>query len=372
MSQGISGFKGKKDVARRRASRTRAALVSKEIARHIVRSGLGVGDKLPTQIELCQKMGLCQDTVHLAMRHLVEIGLIVRRTYHGSEIVDLEGLNRLTWTIGIAAIDFPIHGPGGASAWLLHALLSEVAHRNCTCHTYFRGGRLHWPQHAFGEFAGLAEDVADHAIDGLITLEEMDARSLAACSRAGIPILNCGYIKSSMPLSVLNDYRGMVADSIPVLLGRGARRLALVASEGVKVEDFADLARLSAGVLGGNALTTEYVNASPSMEAGAQVAAMFEERAANERPDGLIFLDDFTALGAAHALVAMPGYAPHLVVFSNKQLPQIWPKPVLRYELDIAEVAACAMKMLQQVLLNPTLPPWQERVPIRRANGAGG
>lgn len=367
----MSGLPKKKDGARRFVKRTRASMVSKHIARYIYQNGLGVGDKLPTQMEFCQKMGMCQDTVHLAMRHLVDIGLIARRTYHGSEIINLEGLHRLTWTIGIAAFDFPIQGPGGAGAWLLHALLSEAARRNCTCHTYLSVGEPPRTRNTFSKFAGLQDDVASQTIDGLVTLEEVDAQACAACARAGIPLLHCGFMKSTMPFAVLLDYRGMVADATTALLARGARRLALVVTPGLEVENFDDLVRRSAGPLGISGVSTEMLAVMCTMESGTRVASQMAQRSAEERPDGLIFLDDFTAVGAAHALAGMAGsYSPRLAVFSNRQLPQVWPEPVVRYELDITEVAKCAMTMLRQVLLNPSLPPWQQRVPIRMANGA--
>ena len=352
------------------AAHSRVTAACKQVARYIHRQGFGVGDKLPPQTELGRILGFCQNTIHPAMRLFVDMGMLSRRTHYGTEIISLEPLNRLTWTVGLAVMDLPIQGPGAFHAWLLHALQSELAKRQCTGHTYFRIAEPHWPYQRLEDFPGLTEDVENRAIDGLITFEELDDAGRAAFTRAGIPLLFCGVDACDvMPFATLGDYRDMVAAAAAALVGQGARRLALVTGGFIELDApaFADIVRRAVGAHGGNGLATEVFSGGIGVAAGEEAARSLVERPAAQRPDALIILDDFTAAGMARALAAQGGYAPRFAVLAHKQFSQVWPLPVLRYEIDIAELAARAVKTLQEALLDPSLPPRQEWVRARLA-----
>jgi hypothetical protein len=66
-------------------------------------------------------------------------------------------------------------------------------------------------------------------------------------------------------------------------------------------------------------------------------------------------------------LAAQPDYRPGLATLANKQLPQSWALPVIRFEVDLDEVAARAVGLLGEAMLNPDLPPRQEKVRARVA-----
>lgn len=349
----------------RRDSRSRVTVAGKQIARYIRERHLAVGDFLPPESELAATLGFCQNTLHLAMRQLVDLGLITRRRRHGTIIHDLEALNRLTWTVGLASFSNPIQGPGAFHAWLLHAMLGQLAGRHCACHTYFRTESHHWP-HRIADYPGLAEDVAEGAIDGMILLTNLEARDQAVFERAGIPLLYCG-ARQELPRSILIDYPAMIANAAAALTGCGARRLALVCTNDMGIREFDALARSAARAPGGQAVATEIVIASPTLDSGEQAARAFSQRPAAKRPDALIMTDDYTAAGAARIFAAHREYAPQIAVLSNKQLPQAWPFPVMLFEMDIAEFAERAVRMLHATMLEPSLPPRLEWVGMRLA-----
>lgn len=303
--------------------------------------------------------GFSNCTLTPAMRILVELGLIERRARSMTRVLSLDPLHRLTWTVGVVTLDTPISGPGAAHALTLHALQSQLARRRCVCHVYFRDANPHWP-YRIGDFPGLGEDVAEHAIDGLITLDEMDGSSRAAFDGAGIPAVECGYFSSRMPSAILLDYQSMISEAFSRLLALGVRRVALVGLNPAE----------PLSVTGGAGM--ELITASPGQAAGEAVACALLQRHAECRPDGLIFVDDFTAMGAVQTLAADPDYRPRVATLVNKQLPQAWAWPVIRFENDLEEVAARVVRMLCEAMLNPSLPPHQERVRVKLAETGTG
>lgn len=340
------------------------AAACKQIARLIHSHGLTTGDRLPSQEELRRLLRFSHDTLSPAMRHLVQIGLIKRSTSHGTVICDMDTLNHLTWTVGLTALSTPLHGAGAFHAWLMHALLRELAQRHCVGITFFRVERPHWP-HRLEDFPGLAESIADHNLDALVDLCGLDSPNQSALARTGIPVLHSG-IHTEMPFAALCERAAMVGEAAAILIGRGARRLALVGkTETLDSRGFSALAQRAATASGGRGAVTEVIPAKPSIASGEQVAAGLLQRPTAGRPDALIVIDDFTGAGLVRILAAHGSYTPRLAVYTNKQLPQTWAMPVMRFEVDIDELAALTIRMLGELLLNPSMPPRQDRVRAR-------
>jgi hypothetical protein len=361
MSKDTKGCSRQKLAALRKAvAGTRVSDACKQIARYIRQHGLGVGDTLPPQRELRRAFGFSNCSLSPAMQVLVEMGLITRSNGHGTVIRDLEPLNRLTWTVGVATIDLPMQGAGASIAWILHAMQHQIARRHSTCHVYFRGENPRWP-HRLEDFPGLAEDVEAGAVDGLIVPPAMDA---AAVARAGIPAVEAGFMTSAMPFAILTDVPAMIAEAATRLLDGKVRRIAVV-GERFEAGALEAIVRQAAG--GKNGVATESIPWNPGLEAGGEIARALLQRPAARRPEALIFSDDFVAVGAVQTLAAQPDYRPGLATLANKQLPQAWALPVIRFEVDIDEIAARTVNMLGEVMLNPELPPRQEKVQARVA-----
>jgi hypothetical protein len=363
MDRNTKGCSRQKLAALRKAAAgTRVSAACKQIARYICQHGLGVGDTLPPQRDLRRDFGFSNCSLSPAMQVLVDLGLITRSNGTGTVIRDLEPLNRLTWTFGVATIDEPSRGPGAAIAWILHAMQRQIARRHSTCHVYFRDVKPLWP-HRLADFPGLEEDVEAGAIDGLIVPPEMDA---AAIARTGIPAVEAGYMTSAIPFAILTDVPAMIAEAATRLLDGKARRIAVVGwdSKGLDLEE---IFRQAAGNNRANGVATEMIDSWASLESGAEVARALLQRPAARRPEALIFSDDFVAAGAAQTLAAQPDYRPGLASMTNQQLPQSWALPVMRFEVDLDEVAERVVGMLGEAMLNPDLPPRQEKVKAKLA-----
>ncbi|BBX63312.1 transcriptional regulator [Mycobacterium saskatchewanense] len=62
-------------------------MLAEHLGQQIRRGTFGVGDKMPTEAQLCQQHGLSRGTVRHALHHLESAGLINRRPGAGSEVV---------------------------------------------------------------------------------------------------------------------------------------------------------------------------------------------------------------------------------------------------------------------------------------------
>jgi DNA-binding LacI/PurR family transcriptional regulator len=174
---------------------------------------------------------------------------------------------------------------------------------------------------------------------------------------------------SAIPFAILVDYPAMIAEAAVRLLDGKARRIALIGVDfkGLALEE---IFRQVAGGNRANGVATEVIDSWPGLESGAEVARALLQRPAAQRPEALIFADDFAAAGAAQTLAAQPDYRPGLASMANKQLPQSWALPVIRFEVDLDEVAERVVGMLAEAMLNPDLPPRQEKVRAKLAVGS--
>jgi len=164
-----------------------------------------------------------------------------------------------------------------------------------------------------------------------------------------------------MPFATVLNYRGMITDAVAVLLQRGASKLALV-GEAIDAQAFDTLVRQTARTSDRNSVSTEQIKHDRAIEGGIRVADQIAARSSKQRPDALIFLDDFVAAGATHKWASIGNYAPKIAVITSKQIPQTWSLPVLRFETDIEEFADRGAKMMREVLFNPNIPPRKEWV----------
>jgi DNA-binding LacI/PurR family transcriptional regulator len=86
------------------------------------------------------------------------------------------------------------------------------------------------------------------------------------------------------------------------------------------------------------------------MAMGEKLLAMRPE----DRPDALICtLDDYVALGIAHAIQPEQAYRPGIATLTNRQSPLPFPLPVYRFELDLMEMAKQSVAFLLEGLHEP-------------------
>src|SRR4029077_11077687 len=69
------------------AAPTAYAQLAQRLLQEIVDGRYGVGERLPTEAELCRETGLSRGTVRQALQQLEQLGMIDRRPRHGSSVV---------------------------------------------------------------------------------------------------------------------------------------------------------------------------------------------------------------------------------------------------------------------------------------------
>jgi hypothetical protein len=297
-------------------------------------------------------MGFSNDTLLAAMQMLVAHGGLQRQSGRGTEIRDLDALLRINWTVGIAGLSAPDSGPGAFYGAVLYRLLSRLSRANCRCNTYFRSEKPQWP-HRLPDFPGLEGDVADEALDGLILLTSLDARQCRAIERNGTPVCHVGFWET-MPHATVIDRYAMVVDAMALLAARGARRPALLTGgmdqllSGAQARD-----RVTDGCARAALAACEGISISPAPGAATAVARQLCTRRKAQRPDALILTDDYAAQAVAEVLAAQADYRPLLVASTTRQLPLVFALPVIRFELDLDELADRAITKFRRRLLDP-------------------
>lgn len=327
------------------------------ILRLIHARSLQPGDLLPRQSDLLPQLGLCQGTVSAAMRWLVEDGVVTRRKCAGTTVSNLKPLNagRLIWSVGIVMPDvyetpfFPT---------LTHFLHKYLALEGCANRVYIIASDA-LPADAVevrraDEFTGLDEDLEAGMLDAVITPTRLVLSEVPVCSAAGPEWAEFG---------VTIDQAAMVRDACRLLLGGGCRRLALLASESATSAPStcrdvfcSELKKNSFAVRPQNV-----IGSPPGLASGREVADRLLSRSSDERPDGLVVLDDVTAQGVSVRIREAGDYAPQMAVQTNRQAPLAFPLPALHFEVDVEGLARRAVEKTVAALLNPALPKTLER-----------
>ena len=76
------------------AGQPRYVLVANTLVNAITRGVYGVGDRLPTEFDLCKRFGISRHTVREAMRELRELGLVSRRAGVGTVVKSVKPMQR--------------------------------------------------------------------------------------------------------------------------------------------------------------------------------------------------------------------------------------------------------------------------------------
>jgi GntR family transcriptional regulator len=76
------------------AGQPRYVLVANTLMNEMARGDYAVGDRLPTEFELCKRFGISRHTVREAMRELRELGLVSRRAGVGTVVKSVKPMQR--------------------------------------------------------------------------------------------------------------------------------------------------------------------------------------------------------------------------------------------------------------------------------------
>jgi DNA-binding LacI/PurR family transcriptional regulator len=330
-----------------------ARLQTREAYRAILRlihsDSLEVGDLLPKQSDLLTRLGMCQGTVSAAMRWLVADGIVERRKCTGTTVRSLRPANpgRLIWSVGIAMPDvyetpfFPT---------LTHFLHKHLALSGCANRVYIVGPNAvpadEVDVRRAADFTGLEEDLEAGLLDAIITPTRLATSEVPVCAAAG---------PEWAELGVIIDHAAMIRAACELLLKRGCSRLGLLVYEIANSSHHASCDVFSSVLKAGglDVHPQDLIYTRPGLASGREVADQLLSRSADERPDGLVILDDVAAQGFSVRVREVNHYAPQLAVQTNRQAPLAFPLPAYHFEVDVEELARRAVEKTVQRLLKP-------------------
>lgn len=328
----------------------------KDIVRLIHTRGLGVGDALPKQEDLRQELKYSNNTITPAMQILTSAGMLSRKRRSGTVIENTQAVPRGLWRVGMA-VGTMAQELGGQFLTTLYRCLNErIDAAGCLGRFYLRTKNNNGQPHPLEDFSGLVEDLAYGSLDGLLTpaflvrdaITDMEKRGVPLCSVAGCEFAKCG---------VQLNHFGSVQKSVKLLAANGCKRPILVSNiapmDGYSA--FWEGFKCGLSEMGMTADTSQLV-VGDLLGGGVEIATRLLAMPPQDRPDGIIVVNDIMGLGLAGVLRESAGYRPMIIVQTNRQIPLVYAVPVIRLEVDIDELAAQAVDLLISQMLNPAQP----------------
>ncbi len=331
----------------------------KRVMQHLHGHDLRPGDRLAPQAELCRLLGTNNDSLTPAMRLLTERGVVVRKSRVGTVVVDRDALGPLPWSIGVANIAAPETGPTSIFTILGHHLQVRFARLGWRSRSYYHleARRNHLPR--IHEFGGLTEDLRADAVDGLVLLTGLAREDWRQMVNAGQALAHLLFWETA-PCGVVIDQGELAREAVRWLVQQNCRRLAVVsmAAPDQFTHRFRDGFEIGLSKAGLPANAGRILTGGGSIEGGQNVAQQLLAMRKIERPDGLIVLDDYIALGLIDTLRdhGPADYRPRIAVQTCRQLPLTYRLPVIRFEVDIAELCDRTIACINAKLLNPQGP----------------
>ena len=331
----------------------------KEIIRRVHHAALAPGAQLLRQEPLRQSLGVGTTTINLAIQRLVECGFLRRQDRVGTFVRDLDAVPPRLWTVGVAiylpprSLAVEAHQGGGFFADLAQRLQAGLANALCNVAAYTITDHPEKRPGMISHCAALMADLNAGAIDALLTTSFISKVELAKREVQRVPIVHAGFAEQ-MPASVVIDQGAMARSAAHLLRERGCRRIAMVSGD---IDETSE--RFFQGYMNGIVEAgqphkdAQVYSRGQGLAGGRNVAAELLAMPESRRPDALIVGDDWVALAIATVLAGTPDYRPRMVVQTNRQIPLAYALPVIRYEVDIAEVADIAVAKTLARLRNP-------------------
>lgn len=328
---------GERSTAVRHQPRVREAY--RAIRRYMHRQGLRVGDLLPPQETFARELGMSHTTLNAAMQWLVSDGVIRRKTSVGTTIESLGPSLRKVWAVGVPVGS---HTRAGYH-WVLEQYLRRTLATHGCADISLTGPCHEGPDGVYLRYADLHEPDESHRVAEL----DMIVSGVPVVG-APVPAITVAGTYGGGVTGVAYDTDDMILRACRHLGGLGCRRLSLLHCDKPYWDGF--LRALGALDLPPHL----YASLSPpgkGIEGGQQAAVFLASVPREERPDGIVTLDDHFGVGLTDGLRDLPSYRPAIVVVTHRQMPRLYGIPVYRLEIDIAELARLAVERVMAWIL---------------------
>lgn len=339
-------------------------LVKNSLIRYIRDSKLSVGDKLPSQAELREKLNVGSETIRRAVYFLRDSGILELRGNKGIFLSSENADGSFGRQIGMVCMRIPsyIYGVN-----LIQCLELQLHDRGCQPVIFLREDAPMEKRDSLALFAGLERNIRQNLVDGLMTTVPLDDEAMQLCADHNVPVCYCGDY-TEFPHRVSFD-SSFCADGLRELLQLGCHLPAMVSSDS-SPEIKAVFREVIEPVLGAEQwekylfLTGEDPQLPETSEQMWQHWEKIAERIIalpeKERPDGLFIPDDFMTVYIAGCFLKKGLQIPLLITQRSPQIPIGMPFDVAGYfESDIMEIARLSIDLLLRQINEPGLVPTQ-------------
>ena len=327
---------------------SKTGTIKKMIVRYIQDENLKKHDKLPS-VDFFRKHFCCgTTTVSAAINELRDEGVLVIRDKIGAFVRDQNVAGHAGRVIGISV--FSMHA-GAMANILIVELLQELNRRGCNAKLFFRQGTLKEGHYEFSceDFPGLVRSVEESSIDALIHFGKFDAQSMRFFSDNGIPEVFVGFLADDNSNCCVCDFGKILENMFACEEIRSAKRpCAFIPSSAA--------GKLSAvfTAKGGGKHFQFFTPRERDDRFAFEIASQLGAMPVSERPDMLLFFDDFIASAVLMnlSLLIPADKMPGIALLMNTELPIAYPplKKFYTWELKIHEFAELTAEKLTTTL----------------------
>jgi len=336
--------------------------IHQTVVRAIEEGELEAGARIPAERKLAELCGVSRTTVRLALESLVHQGYVEKHAGSGIFVAFQPARRRVGCML-------PALNPYGRYQWhvlLAQSILREVRSRGYEDVVYLMDSAE--------DYAHLERDIGRGWIDGLLSV------SLLESVDHSLPVVYVNLDTDGFCVGI--DYSRMVRQGVEFLAARGRRRIALFTYESkVKGRGKTDQAfrrrieRAFREILQECDLPfreewvveVEKVREKGRPEEDGGREALLRLWQSRQRPDAILFIDDWHGLGGMQALMELGVEVPDQVMVATHvnlgyDLP--FPCPTARLQVDPRELARNMVDLLQEIWDGRTEPRERLVVPI--------
>jgi len=336
----------------------------RKIVRMVYRMGLRPQERLPSQNELVEKTGFCNNTVTPAVKLLADAGFLENTRKVGRILLDRTAWPDQLWRIAIP-YGQPDDRPGCQFAAVqLCFLQSRLQTLGCRCISlprlpqFFGAG-----PHRLSHFAGLAQLVEEKHLDGILSSARFTPGVIRKCAKQNLPLCQLGNDKA-VPLRIEFDTFHLIECAMKRFQERGIRKPQLLESNDTDIPaPGSPVSRLFLELAKKYGMEMN----EDSVFAGSVVSLLEKASQASTGPeyDGILILNDVAGSACSMSL-ALAGRRPLLAVQTNRQISLAYALPLIRYEYDVELFASRAVNLMLETILtgiqhSVIIQPFQEK-----------
>lgn len=324
------------------ASSKRVQGIYRELLHLIHTNGLKPGDLLPPHEQLRQQIKTGSNLLHESISMLVSDGVLERIRGTGTRVLRTDIVSLQTWTVGVPVFDELTYG---FRPMLEHYIRRALLQNGCSDRSFLSLPGVHKLKRPLktSDFAGLEEDIEAKQIDGIISFHALDAE--------GVPTISVAN-SASASLKVDIDDPKFVEDAIDALLTKNRKGIAIIGPKAYNTRRKKRLKKRND--LSGKIYWIEQMGMG-GIEAGEECARLFIELSEKHKIDAFVTLDEIIANSIIQILRDKGRKIPAIAVQVNQQVPiPLIAQEIIRFEIDIRQLADTAVEKLVQKLLDPT------------------